>query len=138
MKFVFDENFSPAIVSGLSTIDAGAKNATIKADIISSFVLVGPSKADEDIIEAASHMDAIIITHDRDFKNIKRYRAKMKAHKVGFILFRVPPRRYEYWDIACAVISHWEEIKSNFPLSDEGHPIAFEVNKTGQLQRLYF
>jgi predicted nuclease of predicted toxin-antitoxin system len=47
---------------------------------------------DEDIIIAASNRNAIIITHDADFRRIKHYKPILLEHNVGFVFFKTPKK----------------------------------------------
>lgn len=137
MLFVFDENFPADLVRGLSILENANRRSKIKVDIISTTDLMGNTGfPDEEIIEKASKKDAVIITHDSDFKRIKHYRSLLVEHNVGYVYFKVPKGKYQYWDIVKAFINQWEELKE--AVSNSDHPFAFEVSKQGQLTKLSF
>lgn len=75
MVFIFDENYPPSLSQGLEKLESANKLSPIRVQVIHAidFMKKRGSK-DEDIIIAASNMDAIIITHDSDFKRIKHYK----------------------------------------------------------------
>lgn len=137
MLFIFDENFPHEFVSGFSTIEKANRKTPIKVDIVFAVDFMGKKGAsDEEIIAAASQKDAVIVTHDGDFKRIKHYKPLLIEHKVGFIYFKVPSGKYMYWDIVKAFINKWEDLKTEISKSE--HPFAFEINKQGHLQKLPF
>lgn len=137
MLFIFDENFPPDFVRGFSIIERGNKRSPLLSVIQHSNEFMGsPGASDEDIIQKASGKDAVIITHDSDFKKIKHYKPLLIQHSVGFIYFKTPKKEYRYWDMVKAIILKWEDLKDL--VSKSTHPFALEIAKSGQLQLLKF
>ena len=137
MLFIFDANYPPDFVKGLSIIDKADKHSKIPVEVIFSGDFMGSVDCDdEEIIIKASNRNAVIITQDRDFKKIKHYRALMQEHQVGYIFFRIPNGKHLFWDIVKSFINSWAEIKENVSKSE--HPFAFEINKKGELSPLTF
>lgn len=138
MLFVFDENFPIEFVRGFSVLEKANRRSKIHVEVIFSPELRGCKigSVDEDIIKASSNKDAVIVTHDSDFKRIKHYKTLLIEHKVGYIYFKVPKGVYEYWDIVKAFINKWEELKEK--IVDSDIPFAFEVSKQGQITKLKF
>ena len=146
MLFIFDENFPRRFVQGFSILEKANRRSLFQVEVVFSVDFMGGSKIDpitgerltiqdEEIILKASEQDAVIITHDSDFKRIKHYRSLLMMHKAGFIYFRTP-KKYTYWDYVKAFVNSWEEIKEK--VSNASHPFAFEVSKQGHLKRLEF
>jgi hypothetical protein len=146
MLFIFDENFPHEFVRGFAIIEKANKKSPISVDVVFSVDFMGGPKTDpttgekigitdEEIIIAASLKEAVIITHDSDFKRIKHYKPLLVQHKVGYIYFRTP-KNYVYWDYVKAFVNKWEDIK--LEISDSTHPFAFEISKLGHLQKLDF
>lgn len=138
MIFVFDENYPIEFVHGLATLERANKRSKIKAEIFYSPEAdgCGYNASDEDIIEAFAHREAVIVTHDLDFKKAKHYKPLLRDYEVGYVIFRVPKGGYYYWDIVKAFINKWEELKEK--ISQSEHPFAWEVNKHGHLTQLRF
>lgn len=137
MLFIFDENFPHDFVTGFSILEKANRRSTIQVDIIFSGEFMGKlGSTDEEIIQKASKLDAVIITHDSDFKRIKHYKPLLIEHNVGYVYFKVPKGKYQYWDIVKAFINKWEDIKTE--ISASSHPFAFEISKQGQLSKLSF
>lgn len=138
MLFIFDENFPAEFVKGFSIIEKANKRRNIQADIVSAIDFMGKTGAsDEELIEMANEKNAVIVTHDSDFKRIKHYKLLLVKHKVGYIYFHVKSGGgYHYWDIVTAFVNKWEDITSS--VSKATHPFAFEINKKGHLVPLPF
>jgi hypothetical protein len=145
MLFIFDENFPHQFVKGFSILEKADSRSEFKSDIVFSVDFMGGHDIDntgekipiedEEIIVKASQQNAVIITHDSDFKRIKHYKPLLIQHQVGYIYFRTP-KKYVYWDYVKAFVNKWEEIKAE--ISKSTHPFAFEISKQGHLQRLEF
>jgi len=137
MLFIFDANFPHDFVKGFSIIENANRKSQIKANIVFVDEFMGMSgSTDEEIIEKATLQNAVIITHDSDFKRIKHYKALLTHHKVGYVYFKVPNGKYHYWDIVKSFVNKWEEIKE--AITNSEHPFAFEINKQGHLNKLPF
>jgi predicted nuclease of predicted toxin-antitoxin system len=133
MLFIFDENFPPEFVRGFSIIEKADKRRKVQADIVTSSDFTGKTGfSDESLIEMANGKNAVIVTHDSDFKRIKHYKPLLIKHKVGYIYFSVKSEGdYHYWDIVTSFVNKWQDITSSVLKSK--HPFAFEINKKGHL-----
>lgn len=137
MLFIFDENYPPGFVEAFRILEKANKRSNAPVDVIFSNDFMGcGGSTDIEIIEKASLKEAVIITHDSDFKRIKHYKPLLIQHKVGFIYFKSPKGKHHFWDIVKAFINKWEEIK--IKIAESEHPFAFEINKTGHLNKLPF
>jgi len=146
MLFIFDENFPHAFVEGFSILEKANRLSNLKVQVVFSVDFMGGPKFDNEgsrisiedteIIEKASEQNAVIVTHDSDFKRIKHYKSLLIKHRVGFIYFKVPKGKYQYWDIVKAFVNRWEELK--FEVSKCEHPFAFEIDKKGNIRNLPF
>jgi hypothetical protein len=137
MLFIFDENYPPEFVKGLAILEQANQRTPIKADIVFAVDYMGMRGADDtDIIKKATKQDAVIVTHDADFKRIKHYKPLLIEHSVGYIYFKVPKGGYHYWDIVKSFIVKWEDLKKD--INGDTIPFAYEVSKTGQHTRLHF
>lgn len=139
MLFIFDENYPKGFVEGFATIEKSDKRNPIVSSVVYSCDFMGSAKGesikDEEIIEKASQLNAVIVTMDSDFKKVKHYKPLLIEHKVGYVFFRQTGKNH-YWDIVKAFINSWEDLKTK--ISASSHPFAFEVNKKGQITQLPF
>jgi len=146
MLFIFDENFPPQFVQGFSILEQANKRTSVPVHIVFSVDFMGGHKidpstgntesiSDEEIIIKASRQQAVIFTHDSDFKRIKHYKPLLAQHQVGYVYFKTP-KKYNYWDIVKAFVNKWEDIKQ-IALTTT-HPFAFEVSKSGNIMQLQF
>ena len=137
MLFIFDENFPPEFIKGFAILEKANRRSDIHADIVSSTEYMGKrSCTDIEIIQKANRKQAIIVTQDSDFKKIKHYKPLLQEHQVGFIYFKVPKGKYQYWDIVKAFVNAWDELKTS--IANAEAPGAYEVNRKGQMQKLAF
>ncbi len=137
MIFIFDENYPISLTQGLTLLESANKHSPIPVNVIDAISFMGRKGAsDIDIITQAANKNAIIITHDSDFRRIKHYKPFLLQHKVGYIYFKTPKGGYHYWDIVKSFISKWEELKDK--ISKDTHPFTYEVSKTGAINRCYF
>jgi hypothetical protein len=136
MLFIFDANYPHDFVKGFSIMEKANHRSTISVNIVFVDDFMGYSGAkDIDIIAKATLQNAVIVTHDSDFKRIKSYKPLLIQHQVGYIFFR-QPSKYVYWDIVKAFVNKWDDIK--LEVSQSTHPFAFEISKKGQLSKLQF
>ncbi len=139
MLFIFDENYPKKLSEGLNLLEQGNRMSPIAVSVIDAISFMGRRGAtDIEIIIAAADKDAIIITHDADFRRIKHYKQFLLQHKVGYIYFKTPKMKggYHYWDIVKTFVSKWEELKQN--ISQDTHPFTYEVGKTGGISKCSF
>lgn len=136
MLFIFDENYPAEFVKGFAILEKANRKSLIQVDVIHSGDFIGLGADDIDIIQKASQQDAVIVTHDSDFKRIKHYKPLLIQHNVGYIYFKVPKGKYEYWDIVKAFINRWEDLKTE--ISKSIAPFAFEISRQGQITKLPF
>ena len=136
MLFIFDENYPSEFVKGFAILEKANRRSPIQVDVVFSGDFIGLSASDEDIIKKATQKNAVIITHDSDFKRIKHYKPLLIEHSVGYIYFKVPKGKYQYWDIVKAFINKWEDLKAE--IAGATIPFAFEISKVGQITKLSF
>ena len=69
--FVFDENFSKHLAEGLDLLEKSNPGSKIPVNVISAEILMGRRGATDEEIIAAAGADGVVITKDKDFKQIK-------------------------------------------------------------------
>lgn len=137
MVFVFDENYSPKLVQGLSHLEHGNKRS--KADEVwhvkdlAEHLKIKPQDGvsfdDDEVIVIAGKQKGIVITQDRDFKNIKHKGRLYKEHNVGVIFFKTDVDSRGYWGMVASIINRWYELKQE--AEDKPKPFCFFVDKKG-------
>jgi hypothetical protein len=94
MRIYFDENFSPALIAGISAFQAGRRNEDVAVCSIQEEF--GRGAKDEEWIPGIAKRHGVAITQDL---NINRTRAQWeicRANKIG-IFFIKPPKK-EGWN----------------------------------------
>ena len=111
MLFIFDENFSKNLAEGLNLLEKSNPSSIIPVDVISAEKLMGRRGAsDPELIEAAGS-DGIVITKDKDFKQIKLYTDIIEATGAKVLFFKPSKKLIFFWDILSATVERWEEMK---------------------------
>lgn len=125
MVFVFDEGFSPKLVNGLRILEAG--NFSSQYGIVELWhikelgqsleipILEGQrSYTDEQVIQIAGLKKGIILTQDKDFKQLKKKAKVFEEHGVAAFYFQQGKKTFRsYWSIVVYLTTRWEEIKEN-------------------------
>ncbi len=81
------------------------------------------------VIETAGINKGIIITYDRDFRELKQKFPLYEQHNVGVVFYRSNKKVLRYWDIVVSFISGWEKLKAE--INDDNPPFAYEVTLRG-------
>lgn len=135
MLIIFDENFPHNLAKGLDTIEQSNNNSILKCQITHPKFLEIEGIKDAPLIEYAGRYNAIIITHDKDFKDVKSKGAIYVQHKVGVFFFKFKKKEYSYWGIVKVFINQFEAIKKI--IIEEPTPFVYEISSSG-VQRFQF
>jgi hypothetical protein len=137
MVFVFDENYTPKLAQGLNHLEHGNKRS--KADEIWHIKELaeelefkpkdGVSFSDEEVIIITGKKKGIVITQDKDFKNIKHKGHLYKEHNVGVIFFKTVIDTRGYWGMVTSIINKWYELKQKAEHTPK--PFCFFVDQKG-------
>jgi predicted nuclease of predicted toxin-antitoxin system len=133
MVFLFDENIPYKLAQGFMLIEEADKSPKIRATVTHIKILDKEGITDEEVIELAGKMDAIIVTFDRDFRHIKSYYPLYKKHNVGIVLLKLDKKDSNYWGIVRILTNNWEKIKEK--LHKERKPFVYEVDSKGVHRR---
>lgn len=130
MLFIFDENFSKNLAQGLNLLEKSNPAREILAEVISAEELMGKRGAtDEEIIIAAGRRKGVIITKDKDFKQIKLLEKIIEASGTKVLFFKFSKKRIKFWDILTAIVGEWEVLKEK--LSKEPPPYVYQFDNKG-------
>jgi predicted nuclease of predicted toxin-antitoxin system len=110
MVFLFDENIPYKLAQGFILIEEAENSPKIKATVSHIKILNREGATDEEVIQIAGEMKAIIVTFDKDFKHIRSYYPLYKKHNVGIILLKLDKRESNYWGIVKLLTNNWEKI----------------------------
>jgi hypothetical protein len=137
MQFIFDENYPVPLCKGIALLEQANHRSPIKVEVLHAIDFMGGKGAtDEEIIIKASHSNAVIITHDGDFRRIKHYQPLLKHHRVSYLYFRTPKGGYHYWDMVKSFVNKWEDLKKK--MKSDSFPFAYEISKTGEIKNCPF
>ncbi|HEX7415505.1 MAG TPA: DUF5615 family PIN-like protein [Bacteroidia bacterium] len=140
MVFVFDENYSYKLVEGLRNLELGNKHSK-PAEIwhileLAKHLKITPksnipnsSFSDEEVIIIAGKQKGIVITQDKDFRNIKHKGHLYKEHNVGVIFFKTVIDTRGYWGMVTSIINKWYELKQKAEHASK--PFCFFVDHKG-------
>jgi predicted nuclease of predicted toxin-antitoxin system len=127
MLFVFDENFSKNLAAGLDLLEKSNPASKIAVDVTSAEVFMGKRGADDPVLyEAVGKVGGVVITKDKDFKQVKLLDSVIEQHKAKVLFFRSSKKLILFWDILIAMIENWEEIKEK--LSNDAPPYVYEFD----------
>ena len=126
MLFVFDENFSKNMADGLDLLEKSNPGKKIEVDVTSAEKFMGRKGAtDEEIIQKLRGK-GVLITKDKDFKQIKILKNVIEPAGTKVLFFKSSKKLIFFWDILTAIVNRWEEIKE--VLSRPAPPYIYEFD----------
>ena len=129
MLFIFDNNCSPRLSRGLNILEEGNTLSPIQCEVKHIRELIDSNATDIEVIEAAGKYNGIIITYDKDFKELREHAKYYQQYNVGVIFFKSYKKVLRYWDIVLSFVNHWEELKKL--VSENNKPFVIEVTLKG-------
>jgi predicted nuclease of predicted toxin-antitoxin system len=129
MLFIFDNQCSPRLAEGLRILEEGNTLSSIPCTVTHIKDLIPANSSDALVIETAGKNDGVIITYDRDFKDIKNHGQLYAQYKVGVVYFRSYKNVLRYWDLVLSFVNHWEDLKSM--VNSTTKPFIIEVTLKG-------
>jgi hypothetical protein len=127
MLFVFDENFSKNLAAGLHLLEKSNPASKIPVDVTSAELFMGKrGAADPVLYEAVGKAGGVVITKDKDFKQVKLLDGVIEEHKAKVLFFRSSKKLILFWDILIAMVENWEEIKEK--LNNDAPPHVYEFD----------
>jgi hypothetical protein len=136
IRILFDENYSPHLIEGLSILEKANYRSLFPANVMDIRVIANKQGAtDDEVIEIAGNLGAIIFTQDTDFKKLKHKAPLYKKHNTGVVFFHSAGSKIIFWDTVVNIIKHWEHLKEL--IANSTPPFVFKVTKLG-VERLNF
>src|SRR5258706_3026439 len=129
LLFILDNQCSPRMASGLRILEEGNERSPYQSEVRHIRELMPANSDDQVVYEFAGQKDAIVITYDRDFKEISQRAKLYKENRVGVIYFRSSKKVLRYWDIVVSFITHWEDLKKL--VTETEKPFIIEVTLQG-------
>ncbi len=129
MLFIFDNQCSPRLANGLNILEQGNTLSPYQCEVKHIRELIPSNSDDVDVTKAAGDNEAILITYDRDFKELKQFGELYKQHNVGVVFFRSYKKVLRYWDLVLSFVNHWEELKRK--VAETKKPFVFEITLKG-------
>lgn len=136
IRILFDENYSPHLIEGLSILEKANYRSQFPAEVMDIRNVARKQGAtDDEVIEIAGNLRAIIFTQDTDFKKLKHKAPLYKRHSTGVVFFHSSGNKIIFWDIVINIIKHWEQLKEQ--IANSTPPFVFKVTKHG-VEKLHF
>ena len=129
MLFVFDENFSKRLAEGLDLLEKSNPASKIPVDVISAEKLMGRKGAEDTEIIITAGLNAVVITKDKDFKQIKLYSNVIQSSGTKVLFVKQSSKLIFFWDILIAMVTRWEEIKEKLSADNSAHVYEFDIRK---------
>ncbi len=126
MIFVFDENFSKKLAEGLDLLEKSNPASTIAVDVLSAEKLMGRRGASDEEIIRKLNGRGVIVTKDKDFKQIKLTGKAIEQTGTKVLFFRHSKKMIFYWDLLTTVVKYWEKIKTE--MSKDAPPYVYEFD----------
>lgn len=127
MRIYFDENFSPALITGLKRIQEGRRSEDIDVCSVKDEFCQGCP--DEEWIPKIAKRHGVVITQDL---NINRTRAQWQLcrnNKIGIFFIKPPKKGWSYWDIVRLIVRWWPEISGL--AKETRRPFGFYIEHGG-------
>ena len=136
MLIIFDENFPQKIAEGLNLIESTNRDTILHCEITHPYLINKGGTEDDDWITYAGKKDAIIMTFDKDFKDIKAKGRLYNEHKVGVFFFKFDKKEKMYWQIVKLFVNNFEEMKKL--ILEVPRPFVYRISSKGSPERYEF
>jgi predicted nuclease of predicted toxin-antitoxin system len=134
MIILCDENFPVKIAEGLSIIESANRDTVLQCTITHPSILNKTGTSDEEWIKYAGENDAIILTFDGDFKDVKTKGTLYSQNKIGAFFFRYDKKGgSRYWQTVRLLVNNLEEIKKI--IVEKERPFVYRVTSSGKPER---
>ena len=136
MLIIFDENFPQKIAEGLNIIESTNRDTILRCEITHPYLLKKGGTEDDDWIKYAGKNNAIIMTFDKDFKDIKAKGRLYHEHKVGVFFFKLDKKEKMYWQIVKLFINNFDSMKKI--MIEVEKPFVYRISSKGFPERYEF
>lgn len=133
MRFLFDAQMPLRLAKGLEMLDKD-NLANIQTEILHADDVCGQGATDDEVINKAAEVGAIIVSEDDDFKRIKANKKLIQNLNVGYVLYKPPKKTgIRYWEKTVAFILAWEKLKEKILSIDT--PFVLKIDRKGNIQQ---
>lgn len=136
MLIIFDENFPQKIAEGLNIIESTNRDTILNCEITHPYLINKGGTEDDDWIAYAGKNNAIIMTFDKDFKDIKAKGRLYNEHKVGVFFFKLDKREKMYWQIVKLFVNNFDAMKTI--ILEVPRPFVYRISSKGKPERYEF
>lgn len=136
MLIIFDENFPLKIAEGLNTIESTNHDTILNCTITHPYLLDKGGTLDDDWITYAGNNNAIIMTFDKDFKDIKAKGRLYHDNKIGVFFFKFEKKEKMYWQIVKLFVNNFESMKKI--ILETPRPFVYRITSKGNPERYDF
>lgn len=127
MLFVFDENFSKNLASGLDLLEKSNPASKTKVIVVAAEIFMKRRGAtDPELYEAVGKANGVVFTKDKDFKQIKLLEKVIASNKAKVLFFKSSKKMVFFWDYVTAMVNKWDDIKET--LSSPAPPYVYEFD----------
>lgn len=136
MLIIFDENFPQKIAEGLNLIESTNRDTILQCEITHPYLIQKGGTEDNDWITYAGERNAIIMTFDKDFKDIKSKGRLYQQHKIGVFFFKFDRKEKMHWQIVKLFVNNFDAMKNiivNIP-----RPFVYRISMNGKPERYEF
>ncbi len=136
MLIIFDENFPLKIAEGLHIIESTNRDTILNCEITHPYLINKGGTDDDDWIAYAGRHNAIIMTFDKDFKDIKAKGPLYTQYKVGVFFFKLDRREKMYWQIVKLFVNNFDAMKKI--ILEVPRPFVYRISAKGNPERYDF
>lgn len=136
MLIIFDENFPQKIAEGLNTIESTNRDTILHCEITHPYLIKKGGTTDDDWVEYAGINNAIIMTFDKDFKDIKAKGRLYNEHKVGVFFFKFDKKEKMYWQVVRLFVNNFDAMKKI--ILEVERPFVYRISSKGSPERYEF
>jgi len=136
MLILFDENIPVKIAEGLNTIESTNKDTILHCTITHPYIIQKGGTSDDDWIKFAGENKAIILTFDKDFKNVKSKGSLYIQHNIGVFFCKFDKKEKMYWQIVRLFVNSFNLMKNIIVTTPR--PFVYRINHHGKPERFEF
>ena len=138
MLILFDENFPQKLAEGIDIIEQGHKDSILQCEITHPYLIGKGGTTDDEWIKFLGENNAIFMTFDKDFKDIKSKGRLYCENQVGVFFFKYDKKDKDgmYWQSVKIFIKNFGEIKRI--ITEVPRPFVYRITLNSIPQVFHF